>query len=92
MSRTPFKLHLFWKVTKLDVVAKYVAVNRRAKRVRGIKSSSSFLAVRPSRSHWVFLPEAEISEIYVAVNEWTGEKAGQYLAVYLKDDAKAFYH
>lgn len=30
-------------------------------------------------------------EIYVAVNEWTDEKAGQYLAVYLKDDAKAFY-
>ena len=30
-------------------------------------------------------------EIYVTVNEWTDEKAGQYLAVYLKDDAKAFY-
>lgn len=31
-------------------------------------------------------------EIYIAVNEWTDEKAGQYLAVFLKDDAKAFYH
>ena len=31
-------------------------------------------------------------EIYVAVNEWTDAKAGQYLAVFLKDDAKAFYH
>ena len=31
-------------------------------------------------------------EIYVAVNEWSDEKAGQYLAVFLKDDAKAFYH
>ena len=30
-------------------------------------------------------------EIYVTVNEWTDEKAGQYLAVYLKDDTKAFY-
>ena len=29
---------------------------------------------------------------YVTVNEWTDEKAGQYLAMYLKDDAKAFYH
>ena len=53
MSRTPFKLHLVWKVTKLGVVAKYVVVNRRAKSVRGIKSSSSFLAVRPSiLLHW----------------------------------------
>ena len=31
-------------------------------------------------------------EIFVAVNEWSDEKAGQYLAVFLKDDAKAFYH
>ena len=31
-------------------------------------------------------------EIYVTVNEWLDEKAGQYLAVLLKDDAKAFYH
>ena len=31
-------------------------------------------------------------EICVIVNEWTDEKAGQYLAVYLKDDAKAFHH
>ena len=31
-------------------------------------------------------------EIYVTVNKWMDEKAGQYLAVYLKDDAKAFYH
>ena len=31
-------------------------------------------------------------EIFVAVNEWCDEKAGQYLAVFLKDDAKAFYH
>ena len=29
-------------------------------------------------------------EIYVTDNEWTDEKAGQYLVVYLKDDAKAF--
>ena len=55
-------------------------------------------------SHRVVLPEAKFSGqedvreflqdfgIYVAVNEWTDEKAGQYLAVYLKDDAKAFYH
>ena len=55
-------------------------------------------------SHRVVLPEAKFSgeedvreflrdfEIYVTVNEWTDEKAGQYLAVYLKDDAKAFYH
>jgi hypothetical protein len=26
------------------------------------------------------------------VNEWSDVKAGQYLAVFLKDDAKAFYH
>ena len=50
-------------------------------------------------SHRVVLPEAKFSGqedvheflrdfgIYVAVNEWTDEKAGQYLAVYLKDDA-----
>ena len=31
-------------------------------------------------------------EIYVAVNEWPDKTAGQYLAVFLKDDAKAFYH
>ena len=31
-------------------------------------------------------------EIYVAVNEWSEEKAGQFLAVFLTDDAKAFYH
>ncbi|CAB4044354.1 Nucleotide-binding oligomerization domain-containing 2, partial [Paramuricea clavata] len=31
-------------------------------------------------------------EIYVAVNEWSNEKAGQFLAVFLTDDAKAFYH
>ncbi|XP_048583228.1 uncharacterized protein LOC125556701 [Nematostella vectensis] len=31
-------------------------------------------------------------EIYVSLNEWQVEKAGQYLAVYLKDEAKAFYH
>jgi hypothetical protein len=31
-------------------------------------------------------------EIFVAVNEWSDVKAGQYLAVFLKDDAKAFYH
>ena len=31
-------------------------------------------------------------EIYVAVNEWSDEKAGQFLAVFLTDDAKAFYH
>ena len=55
-------------------------------------------------SHRVVLPEAKFSgeedvrgflrdfEIYVTVNEWTDEKAGQYLAMYLKDDAKAFYH
>ena len=30
--------------------------------------------------------------MYVAVNEWSDEKAGQYLAVFLKDDAKAFFH
>lgn len=55
-------------------------------------------------THRVVLPETKFSgeedvreflrdfQIYVAVNEWTDEKAGQYLAVYLKDDAKAFYH
>ena len=26
---------------------------------------------------------------FIAVNEWWDEKAGQYLAVYLKDDPKA---
>jgi hypothetical protein len=31
-------------------------------------------------------------EIYVAVNEWSDEKAGQFLAVFLTDDATAFYH
>ena len=31
-------------------------------------------------------------EIYVAVNEWSDEKAGQFLAVFLTDGAKAFYH
>ena len=31
-------------------------------------------------------------EIFVAVNEWSDVKVGQYLAVFLKDDAKAFYH
>ena len=30
--------------------------------------------------------------MYVTLNEWTDEKVVQYLAVYLKDDAKAFYH
>ena len=56
------------------------------------------------RSHRVVLPESKFSgeederdflrdfEIYVAVNEWSNEKAGQYLAVYLKDDVKAFFH
>jgi hypothetical protein len=28
----------------------------------------------------------------VAVNEWSDEKAGQFLAVFLTDDANAFYH
>ena len=53
-------------------------------------------------SHRVVLPEAKFSGeedlreflrdygIYVTVNEWTDERAGQHLAVYLKDDAKAF--
>lgn len=53
-------------------------------------------------SHRVVLPESKFSgeedvrkflrdfQIYVAVNEWTDEKADQYLAVYLKDDAKRF--
>ena len=31
-------------------------------------------------------------EIFVAVNEWSDLKVGQYLAVFLKDGAKAFYH
>ena len=31
-------------------------------------------------------------EIFVSLNEWSDEKAGKYLAVYLKDEAKAFYH
>lgn len=31
-------------------------------------------------------------EIYVSLNEWTDDKAGKYLAVYLKEEAKAFYH
>ena len=26
------------------------------------------------------------------LNEWSDEKAAQYLAVFLKDDANAFYH
>lgn len=55
-------------------------------------------------THRVVLPESIFSseedvreflrdfEIYVAVNEWSDEKAGQYLALYLKDDAKAYYH
>jgi hypothetical protein len=36
-----------------------------------------------------FLRDFEIS---VAVKEWSDLKAGQYLAMFLKDDAKAFYH
>ena len=28
----------------------------------------------------------------MSVNEWQAEKAGQYLVVYLKDEAKVFYH
>ena len=52
-------------------------------------------------SHRVVLPEAKFSgeedvreflrdfEIYVTVNEWTDEKAGQYLAVYLKKRRKS---
>ena len=55
-------------------------------------------------SNKIVLPEQKFSregdireflrdfEIFVAVNEWSDEKAGQYLAVFLKDDAKAFYH
>lgn len=55
-------------------------------------------------SNRVVLPERKFSgqedireflrdfDIYVAVNEWSNEKAGQFLAVFLKDDAKAFYH
>ena len=55
-------------------------------------------------SHRVVLPESKFSgeedvreflrdfKMYVAVNEWSDEKAGQYLAVFLKDDAKAFFH
>ena len=35
---------------------------------------------------------ASFFEIYVAVNEWSDEKAGQFLAVFLTDDAKAFYN
>ena len=31
-------------------------------------------------------------EIHVAVNEWSDEKAGQFLAIFLTDDAKVFYH
>ena len=31
-------------------------------------------------------------KIFDAVNEWLDEKAGQYLAVFLKRDAKAFCH
>jgi hypothetical protein len=31
-------------------------------------------------------------EIYVTVNEWSDEKAGQFLAVFLTDDAKDFYY
>ena len=31
-------------------------------------------------------------EIFVAVNEWSDVKTGQYLAVFLKNNAKAFYH
>ena len=31
-------------------------------------------------------------EMYVAVNEWSDEKAGHYLAVFLKDNATAFFH
>ena len=50
-------------------------------------------------SHRVVLPESKFSgeedvreflrdiEMYVAVNEWSDEKAGQCLAVFLKDDA-----
>jgi len=52
-------------------------------------------------SHQVVLPEAKFSgqedvreflRDYLAVNEWTrtDEKAGQYVAVYLKVDANAF--
>jgi hypothetical protein len=39
-----------------------------------------------------FSGEEDIRKIFVAVNEWSDVKAGQYLAVFLKDDAKAFYH
>ncbi len=31
-------------------------------------------------------------EIFVLLNEWLDEKAGKYLAMYLKDEAKSFYH
>ena len=53
--------------------------------------------------HRVVLPESKFSgeedvreflrdfEMYVAVNEWLDKKAGQYLAVFLKDDTKAFF-
>ena len=55
-------------------------------------------------SHRVVLPESKFSveedvreflrdfEMYVAANEWSDRKAGQYLAVFLNDDAKAFFH
>ena len=54
--------------------------------------------------HQVVLPELKLSgeeyvqeflwdfEMYVMVNEWSDQKAGQYLAVFLKDDTKAFFH
>ena len=53
-------------------------------------------------SHRIVLPESKFSgeedvreflrdfEMYAAVNEWSDEKAGQYLAVFLKDYARAF--
>ena len=67
-------------------------------------SSLVFSLVAAMGSHRVVLPESKFSgeedvreflrdfKMYVAVNEWSDEKAGQYLAVFLKDDAKAFSH
>ena len=67
-------------------------------------SSLVLTLVAAMGSHRVVLPESKFSGeedvreflrdfiMYVAVNEWSDEKAGQYLAVFLKDDAKAFFH
>jgi len=83
----------------------YPIVSSLIKGLRDFSLRPSFIAGGSHMGmHRVVLPEAKFSgqeelreflrdfEVYVTVNEWTDEKAGHYLAVYSKDEAKAFYH